>query len=67
MSEAYIQVPDALVDPPALLTVATFGDFTRTDISWLEVWVFMCCKAKQPEDSMYMAKDPEAMKAMMET
>jgi hypothetical protein len=41
----YILPADALLDPPALLTVATFGDFTRTDIGWLEMWVFMCCKA----------------------
>jgi hypothetical protein len=62
MSAAYIQVPDALVDPPALLTVATFGDFTRTDIAWLEMWVFMCCKAMQPEENHYLAKDPAALK-----
>lgn len=66
MSDAYIQVPDAQADPPALLTVATFGDFTRTDISWLEMWVFMCCRAQQPPENHYLAKDPEAMKALME-
>lgn len=66
MSDAYIQVPDAQADPPALLTVATFGDFTRTDIAWLEMWVFMCCKAQQPSESFYLAKDPGAMKSLME-
>lgn len=66
MSPEYIQVPDAQADPPALLTVATFGDFTRTDIAWLEMWVFMCTKAQQPSESYYLAKDPAAMKALME-
>jgi len=54
------------MDPPALLTVATFGDFTRTDIGWLEMWVFMCCKAVQPKESFYLNKDPNAIKALME-
>lgn len=66
MDTDYILPADGLLNPPALLTVATFGDFTRTDICWLEMWVFMCCKATQPKESFYLAKDPEAMKALME-
>lgn len=66
MADRYIAVPDALEFPPSLLTVVTFGDFTRTDVSWLEMWVFMCTQANQPDENMYLAKDPAALKDLMQ-
>jgi len=38
----YIYPDDAFVDPIALISVLTWGDVTRTDYGWLELWVYMC-------------------------
>ena len=55
-----------MADPQALLTVVTWGDTNRVDFSWLELWVYMCSRGRQPKERKYMAKQADAMTAMMQ-
>ena len=53
-------------DPVALMLVVTWGDGSRTDFSWLEMWVYMCSKGRQPKEKKYMSKEADAMTTYMQ-
>ena len=46
---------DALVKPTALLRVALFGNYFRTDIGWLEFWVWVCSNGDKPNEDAYLS------------
>lgn len=50
-----IQVDDSLKKPEGLLRVACFNDPFRTDIGWLEFWVYVCSDGKRPKEESYMS------------
>lgn len=37
----------------------------RTEIGWLELWVFMCSGARQPKVEAYLSKNPEELEQLM--
>lgn len=53
-----IQVEDGFKRPKSLLRIALFNDFFRTDIGWLEFWVYVCADGVKPNEDAYMSVKP---------
>ena len=56
LTDKNIKIQDGLVKPTSLLKVAVFNDIFRTDICWLEFWVWVCSDGVKPKEEEYMSE-----------
>ncbi len=61
----FILPVDGMVEPKKLLSVVLFGDMEKTDIGWLEFWVYVCNDNKPAKKSIYMAEDPKDLEKLI--
>merc|ERR1719174_2016503 len=54
-----------MLEPKKLLSVVLFGDMEKTDICWLEFWVYVCNDNKPVKKTSYMAEDPKDLEKLI--